>query len=226
MAFARRAVAAGARFLVGNAATLWREGGRIDGVEVDGERLPAGACLAAAGAATCGSIDPSGSWQPIRPSWGVNVDLQLRRPPRAVIEEAGVETAAIAGPTTPAADEVPSTFSLVTAKGSSSLGSTFLGWHPDAELTGPLLRDRGSRFVPAPRPSDPFGPSLRTAAVDRWTPIAGPVAGLERALRRFRSWSVGDLGWGPPARAWSATSSASAGGHPAQLAAGRFGEVP
>ena len=40
-------------------------------------------------------------------------------------------------------------FSLVTANGDSALGSTFLAAEPDPAGLVPLLRERGTRFVPA-----------------------------------------------------------------------------
>jgi glycine/D-amino acid oxidase-like deaminating enzyme len=140
-AFAARARAAGAQIHEGTAAELWRDGRRVAGVQTGDGRLPAGAVVIAAGPWSPGVADPSGRWRPIAPVWGVNVELRLPDPPRHALEEAGVETLARGGP--------PSIFSLVTADGVSSLGSTFLRDEPDAPALLPLLLERGARFVPA-----------------------------------------------------------------------------
>jgi glycine oxidase len=140
-AFAARARAAGARIEEGAPAQLWRERDRIAGVQTRQGRTPAGAVVIAAGPWSPGVADPSGRWQPIAPVWGVNVEVHLAAPPRHALEEAGVETLMRGGP--------PSIFSLVTAEGVSSLGSTFLREEPDPAAFVPLLLERGARFVPA-----------------------------------------------------------------------------
>jgi glycine/D-amino acid oxidase-like deaminating enzyme len=137
-AFAERARRAGARLTEGAEAAPWTEGGRLRGVEVEGERRPAGAVLVAAGP---WSPDVLGAPLPIAPVWGVNVEVALDAAPRHVLEEVGVED--VGGGSGPS-----SLFSLVTAAGASALGSTFLAEEPDpAALSGELMR-RGQRFVP------------------------------------------------------------------------------
>ena len=227
-AFARRAASAGVRLRIGGAASIWRGAGRVEGIELEGERLSAGAVLVAAGPATAELIDPSGAWRPIRPVWGVNVEVQLRRPPRSVIEEVGVEVAATAGVDDPAPDgnDVPSIFSLITAEGSSSLGSTFLGREPDAEAVGRLLCDRGARFMPILRAQAirSVRACARPQSIDG-RPVLGSVPGVERLFvaSGHGPWgiSVGpacsrlvcDLIRGLPVVI------------PPELSAGRFGEV-
>ena len=88
----------------------------------------------------------AGGWDgrpPIAPVWGVNVEVALGELPRHVLEEAGVEGI------TATPDEVGSIFSLVTAEGSTSLGSTFLFERPEPDPIAPVLKERGARFVPA-----------------------------------------------------------------------------
>ncbi len=101
----------------------------------DPAALQAGAVLLAMGPWTPGL--------PIAPVWGVVAEVVLADPPRHVVEEAGVERIA-AEP-----EAVPSVFSLVTAGGVSSLGSTFLPEEPDPAALAPALAARGARFVPA-----------------------------------------------------------------------------
>jgi D-hydroxyproline dehydrogenase subunit beta len=153
-AFAERARAAGATIVTGAEAAL-----APGGIAVAGERRPAGAVVVAAGPWTPAIVDPSGGWRPIAPLWGVVVEMRLEAPPRHALEEAGIDQLVAAG------GDPPPLFSLVTAGGSSALGSTFLPQRPDPDAYVPLLRERGARFVPA----------LATAP-------AGPVRACARPL--------------------------------------------
>ncbi|HEX5622383.1 MAG TPA: FAD-dependent oxidoreductase [Solirubrobacteraceae bacterium] len=137
-AFAARARAAGAQIRTGSTAAL-----APGGLAVDGAHVPAGAVVVAAGPWTPELIDPTGAWRPIVPLWGVNVEVRLAAAPRHALEEVGIEQL-VSGRGDP-----PPLFSLVTAEGTSSLGSTFLGAEPDAAALAPALRERGARFVPA-----------------------------------------------------------------------------
>jgi D-amino-acid dehydrogenase len=128
-AFAARAREAGARFTTGEVG--------------DAAAVRADVVVVAAGAWTPGVVDPTGAWRPIAPLWGVNVEVALPDPPRHALEEPGIEELVERG------GGVPSLFSLVTAAGASSLGSTFLAKEPDAAAVAPVLRSRGTRFVPA-----------------------------------------------------------------------------
>jgi glycine/D-amino acid oxidase-like deaminating enzyme len=80
---------------------------------------------------------------PIAPLWGVVVEVGLPDPPRHVVEQAGVEALVADG------GAVESIFSIVTADGVSSVGSTFLADEPDARRLAPLLLERGARYLPA-----------------------------------------------------------------------------
>ena len=162
----------GARVEVGRAvAALNRSGDRTTGVRLtDGTSVPAGAVLVTAGPWSSALIDPTGRWQPIRPVWGVVVEVGLVDPPGHVIEEAAMDDAfgdvAAARSTevdadgaghAPAdsTDDGPDAagdrpdFSLVTADGRTSLGSTFLDREPDPAAWIPRLVARGRRFLPA-----------------------------------------------------------------------------
>lgn len=137
-AFAERAREAGAEFRVGGEATLATQDGRALGVTVSGELEPAGAVAVAAGPWTPSA---SGLKLPIAPLWGVVVEMELATPPTHVIEEAGVEE--LSGSDVPG-----SLFSIVTARGISAVGSTFLPDRPNAEALAPGLIARGAQFVP------------------------------------------------------------------------------
>jgi glycine/D-amino acid oxidase-like deaminating enzyme len=173
LALARVAREQGAVLHTDAAAELWRDGDGVRGVVVDGERRPASAVLVAAGPWTPGVVDPSGSWRPIRPVWGVNVEVVLDAPPAAILEEAGVE-AAVEG------TAAPLLFSLVSAGGRSALGSTFLDTEPDADrLAGQLLR-RGAAFVPALAEAQVVGARAcaRPQSLDG-RPLVGPLPDVD-----------------------------------------------
>jgi glycine/D-amino acid oxidase-like deaminating enzyme len=172
-AWVARASEAGAELRIGAAAELDRRGGRAAGVRVAGRAEPAGTVVVAAGPWTPEVVDPGGGWRPIAPLWGVNVEVRLARPPRHVIEQAGVEDLTSAG-------GAPETiFSIVTAGGVSAVGSTFLADEPDAADMAPVLLARGARYLPAlegvgfaaracPRPQSEDG-----------RPLLGPLDGID-----------------------------------------------
>jgi D-amino-acid dehydrogenase len=186
-AFAARAIAAGARIHQARAAELWGRDGTVLGASVQGERVAAASVLVAAGPWSARVVDPTGAWRPVRALWGVNVGIALARPPRAVLEEVGVETIGTregrASGAAQEAERTPSIFSLVTAAGSSSLGSTFLGTEPDANAMAPILRARGARFVPAigDAPIESVRACARPQSLDG-RPLLGAIPWLDRAF--------------------------------------------
>jgi glycine/D-amino acid oxidase-like deaminating enzyme len=93
-------------------------------------------------------IDPTGAWRPIQPLWGVVVDVDLANPPGHVLEEVGIDIEG--GIPTPHGVSGPDPeFSLVTANGATSLGSTFLRSEPDRDAIAPRLVRHGATYVPA-----------------------------------------------------------------------------
>ena len=147
LALAESARRAGATLQEGRRARPWLVDGELRGVLADGEQHAAAAVLVCAGPWTPQVVDPTGSWRPIVPVWGVVLDVNMDDPPRHVLEQVGVEEVA-AGATGSSAP--PDTiFSLVPAEGAISVGSTFLAEEPDPVAWIPELYRRAQRFVPA-----------------------------------------------------------------------------
>jgi glycine/D-amino acid oxidase-like deaminating enzyme len=142
-AFARRALRAGARLVTQQAARPLLEQGRLAGVRLDSaERVACRQVLLAAGPWTTELVD---AWQervppPISALWGVVVSVRLTRPPTHVLEELGIGALATSEPTL---------FSLVSAEGSSGVGSVFAAAEPDPATLAPILLERGARYLPA-----------------------------------------------------------------------------
>jgi D-hydroxyproline dehydrogenase subunit beta len=163
-AWAERARAAGARIVIGETATVRVRDGRVDGAD---------AVVVAAGPWTPAALGAP-EWRAVGPLWGVVAQVRLAAPPRHAIEQAGVKslTSPDSGPA--------SLFSIVTANGSSAVGSTFTPDEPDAHAVAPLLLERGAHFVPALR--DAAIEHVRACARPRSAdgrPLLGPVPGIE-----------------------------------------------
>ena len=129
-AWAERARAAGARVVIGESVTVAQA------------RREADVVVVAAGPWTAAALGTP-TWRAVTPLWGVVAQVRLSEPPRHTIEESGVKalTSPGGGP--------PSLFSIVTAGGTSGVGSTFAPEEPDAAAIAPLLVERGARYVPA-----------------------------------------------------------------------------
>jgi glycine/D-amino acid oxidase-like deaminating enzyme len=149
------------------------DGAQVAGVRTSGGLEPAGAVVVAAGPWSAGVLPP-GLAPPVAPLWGVVSELALDAPPRHVLEEAGVEALSEPG------GSAPRVFSLVTAGGRSSVGSSFEPEQPDPDRLGPELVARGARFVPALR--HPPRSSVRACARPQSAdgrPFLGPVPGVD-----------------------------------------------
>lgn len=232
-AYATLAERAGARLRLGLAAVPAVRAGRATGVIVGQRMEPAGAVLVAAGPWTSEVIDPSGVWHPIRPLWGVVVEVELDGAPRHVMEEAEMdealgtgEVAADAGATSPEPGTAPE-FSLVTAAGASAVGSTFLQREPDREAWLVPILTRAATFVPsiAGAPIRSVRACARPLASDG-RPLIGPVSGVAGLYV-----CAGHGPWGISTGPGSARLVADAilGLDPAiapELAVGRFGTPP
>jgi glycine/D-amino acid oxidase-like deaminating enzyme len=233
LAFAAEAERAGARIDVGQEARLVVRDGIAIGVEVGGLVQPAGAVILAAGPWTPALVDPSAAWQPIRPIWGVVAQVDLADAPRHVLEEADVDiepdddgkdmtVSRTDGTDSPDGDGIE--FSLVTAAGASSLGSTFLAREPRAAELAEVLRTRGARFVPglATAPLVAVRSCARPVSIDG-RPLVGAVPWLDRAFI-----AAGHGPWGistgpATARMLANLVLGNDAAIPPALAAGRFG---
>ena len=148
----------GAVIVVGSPAWPVERDGRITGVRLDdGTTISSEAVLIAAGPWSPLLVDPSGAWQPIHSTWGVTLQLRLDgRVPRHIVEEDEADSLSRAEAATARAGEMddpdadpPSLFSLATAGGVTTLGSTFLPAEPDPARIGSLLLRRAAAFLPA-----------------------------------------------------------------------------
>ena len=184
----------GARLELGRSARPWSRGGRIAGIELAGERVAAGGVVVAAGPWSPGLVDPSGAWRPIRPVWGVVVDIELAMPPRHVLEQADIDIEPA-----PVSDEAAARvgerdFSLVPSGAVSALGSTFLPDEPHRDALVPDLVAHGTRFVPGIAHRSPGRRSgVCAATIVRRPAAARANPGDRRAVGRRRSRPVGDL---------------------------------
>ena len=171
-----------------------------------------GAVVVTAGPWTPAIIDPSGAWRPILPYWGVIVELGLEAPPTHVLEEAGVDAAIEPDGGLADAEDGAIGFSLVTADGRSSLGSTFLPFEPDPRDYERRLRQGGARYLPAIADApNPGPPGLRTAARARRPPARRAGAGRGRPDGLFMA-----AGHGP----WGISTGPASAAHVAALVLG------
>jgi glycine/D-amino acid oxidase-like deaminating enzyme len=180
-AFAALAQARGASVRIGRDVRLAIRGGVAVGVEIDGHLEPAGSVIVAAGPWTPQLLDPSGGWNPIHSIWGVVADVLLAGPPAHVLEELAIDIEP--AEEAPAASPDGVAFSLVTAGGASSLGSTFLPVEPDPDRFADALRERGARYVPEIASARVRGvrACARPVALDG-RPLVGAVPGVSGAF--------------------------------------------
>lgn len=193
-AWAELAQERGARFHVGRGGRPTLSDGAVAGVALeDGTSLDAPAVLVAAGPWTPRLVDPEGGWRPIRATYGVTLQLRLGdAAPHHIVEEDDVDainradaaTARAARPPgTPEdddGDDPPSLFSIATAAGVSTLGSTFLPAEPDVDRIESLLLRRAAAFLPAMTEAEVVGRRMcaRPQSVDG-RPFIGRVAGTD-----------------------------------------------
>ena len=196
-AFALRAYEQGAVFHSDELAWPWAGAGHVHGVIAGGVRRKAGAVLVAAGPWTPEVVDPTRAWSPIAPVWGVVVEFQLGSPPRHVVEEVGVEAVAAGG------GGAGAVFSAVTAGGTTSVGSTFLGEEPNPDAWVETVHARAATFLPRSRvhahvgcaraPGRSRSTGARSSERPRasrgcgWPPATGP-GGSRQARRPRGSW--------------------------------------
>ena len=213
-AYAALAVERGAKIVLGSPARLSLAGDRVVGVDLDAEAMAAETVVVAAGPWSPAMIDPRGDWRPITAIWGVILEIELQSPPAHVLEESE-NTMSIEPPTSGEVDLGEVDFSLITAGGRSSLGSTFLREQPDVATYREILVERGRRFVPAVASAPIIGTRLCPRPVSRdGRPLIGPVPWLRGAIVA--------AGHGP----WGISTGPATGRIVADLALGREPAIP
>jgi len=182
-AFAALAADRGARIVVGSDARPAFGNDAGASVEVDGRRESAGSVVVTAGPWTPALL-ASVADIPIASSWGVVAQVEFEAPPRHVLEEIEIDIEPGEGRTRPGpANDAGVGFSLVSAGGSSALGSTFLDRQPEPAEYVDKLRTRGSRFVPALAGAAVAGTRVcaRPVTLDG-RPLVGQVPGSSRTF--------------------------------------------
>lgn len=157
----------GATIVTDTPVALLRDGdGTVRGVAADGDAHRADVVLVAAGAASSALVDPTGQWQPVRPLWGVSVNLDSAVQPRLPLMDGQDEGG------------VPSAFSLIPTPGELALGSTWLADEPDgAPWAARLLADAATYW---PSAADATVADVRVCARPHsfdGRPLLGRVAG-------------------------------------------------
>lgn len=145
--------------------------GRAVGAATADGVLHADAVLVAAGPWTPTVIDPTGSWRPVIPLWGVTVQIALERPLRHRVVEFqdngyGAGHAA--------------NFEVTPLGDVHVLGATRTAAEPDPVAVAPLVRQRAARFLPAVAhaPTVAVRACARPASTDG-LPLLGPLPGVE-----------------------------------------------
>ena len=117
-------------------------------------------------------LDPA--WPPVTRTWGVTVQVDLPDPPRHILEEGVVHTINVPS------GHAGSLFSMVTAGGVATVGSTFMATEPDPAELAPMLIERGAAFVP--RLADAHIRDVRLCARPQSAdgrPFIGPVPNVQ-----------------------------------------------
>jgi sarcosine oxidase subunit beta len=186
--WARLAERRGAELRIGMPCEPWIMDGRARGIRLpDGATISADSVLVASGPWAPLHVNPTGAWQPIARTWGVTVQMELgAAAPRHVVEQDEVD--AVNRPVKAAADaeaaaedaDPPSLFTVASAGGVSTVGSTFLPNEPDPERVARLLIDRGARYLPAIATASvtEIRRCARPQSIDG-RPFIGPVEGVQ-----------------------------------------------
>lgn len=215
----------GAELLIGVPGRPLLEDGRATGLALDdGTVIRADAVLVASGPWTPRLVDPTGAWRPIVPTYGVTIQLRLgEAAPRHIVEEDAIDTInrAEAGSEAASGGDPPSLFSIASAGGVSTLGSTFLMAEPDPESLEPVLLRRAASFLPAVAEAEIVGRRMcaRPQSVDG-RPFIGAVAGVA-GLFVCAGHGPWGMSIGPASAAIAARAVLDGTSPPAELAASR-----
>jgi glycine/D-amino acid oxidase-like deaminating enzyme len=181
----------------------------------------------AAGPWTSGLLDDGGRSARIQATWGVTLQLRLDGDaPRHIVEEDEVDAINRAAAATERAARMvegdpPSLFSLASAGGISTLGSTFLPSEPDPARIEPLLLRRAAEFLPLIESAEVLERRIcaRPQSVDG-RPFIGQAAGVEGMFvcAGHGPWGIST---GPASAAMVARAILDGTQPPPELAAGR-----
>lgn len=218
----------GARLVIGAAARPVVEAGAISGVALsDGQGIGADVVLIAAGPWSPALVDRDDGWVPIRATWGVTLQLHLDgSAPGHIVEEDEVDSINRAAAATERAalttdDDPPSLFSLASADGLSTLGSTFLPAEPDPVRIQALLLRRAIEFLPAIEDAEVVERRIcaRPQSVDG-RPFIGPMDGVHGLFvcAGHGPWGIST---GPASSAMAARAILDGAPVPSDLAANR-----
>jgi glycine/D-amino acid oxidase-like deaminating enzyme len=228
-AWARLAEERGARLVIGTAARPAIEAGAVTGVRMaDGATIAADAVLVATGPWTPALLDAGGAREGIHSTWGVTLQLRLDGDaPRHIVEEDEVDAINRAAAATEratlgeAGTDPPSLFSLASAGGISTLGSTFLPSEPDPARIEPLLLRRAAEFLPLIEGAEVLERRLcaRPQSVDG-RPFVGPVGEVDGLFvcAGHGPWGIST---GPASAAMAARALLDGTAPPPELAADR-----
>jgi glycine/D-amino acid oxidase-like deaminating enzyme len=218
----------GAEIRIGVAARPVVENGRVTSVVLsDGSRIAADVVLVAAGPWTPNLV--GSGWEPIQRTWGVTVQVRLgEASPRQVVEEDAVDAinrpavAAQAAAAAGSSEPPPSLFSIASAHGISTLGSTFLPDEPDPGPVAQLLRERGARFLPVLAGAEVVGVRrcARPQSLDG-RPFIGPFPGVS-GLHVAAGHGPWGISTGPASAALAVAAMLDGAPVPAELQAGRL----
>ncbi|MBA2633443.1 MAG: FAD-binding oxidoreductase [Chloroflexi bacterium] len=228
IAWAELAEERGARLIIGTGGTpLVQSGAAVGVVLADGDRIGADVVLVAAGPWTSDLLDDGGRPARIQPTWGVTLQLRLDGDaPRHIVEEDEVDAINRAAAATERAARMvegdpPSLFSLASAGGISTLGSTFLPSEHEPAHIEPLLLRRAAEFLPLIETAEVLERRIcaRPQSVDG-RPFIGPVEGVEGIFvcAGHGPWGIST---GPASAAMVARAILDGTQPPPELAAGR-----
>ncbi len=134
----------GVSILEGERAEPVVRAGRVTGVSVGNEIVPAESVFVSAGPWTPALIDPSGSWRPVTFDWGVTVHIEFTGRVRHRIEEMPVSD----GPDVQA-DGISERWEVTPTREMTVLGATHTHEQPDEQRGARDVLMRTARFMPA-----------------------------------------------------------------------------
>lgn len=165
--FAELARERGVSFVEGADARPVVHADRVVGAETDDSRYAADVVLVAAGPWSAGLLP--GPAVPIKPVWGVTVQIAMHDPPRHRLEEWGED-----------GDSEGTHFEATPLESVTILGATRTAHEPDQQAFAHKVLSMAERFIPAVGSAQVVATRVcaRPVSADLW-PLLGPVAGVD-----------------------------------------------